>query len=431
MTKLKNGAILLMLVTFCGCSNVNDKTVVLDATGKHSAGWVVANSGGKHPSSFLSAPDTCTECHGTDYKGGVTAVSCFSSDRNGISCHRQGPSGHPAGWNLATAHGAHAKAAIVGADGMAFCAHCHGPDYRGNGATQKDCFRCHKAAPHPDKPWFGGSYTHKNSDTSNAPACATCHTNRSNLSAAGVANLPGTAIIGTTGCFNNTLCHGQMGHPADWANNGHKSAAKAAAGATSGMDYCRNCHGTDFKGGTSGKSCFYCHAASPHAKPWLKSAGAAAYVHSTTEQTNATACGRCHGGGAKLTTPATPPANAGCFNNTLCHGAAGGHPAGWSASAVHGAAAKSLPDATHGFAYCITCHNTDYVSGPGTSCKKCHTAAPHPSSWRNAHRSTNQGNVSQCARCHLNKQRLPTPGNVPAGVTPGCFNSTLCHGSGD
>lgn len=429
MIAFRKGLILFMLVSILGCSKSNDKTIVLDASGKHPAGWTVASIGGNHPSSFLSSPDTCTECHGADLRGGVSKVSCFSPDRSGITCHAQGPSGHPTNWSNPAAHGTRAKATVSGTNGMAFCKNCHGTDYRGAGSNQKDCRRCHTTAPHPPKPWLGGTYTHKTTDTSNAPACATCHTNRANLSAAAAGTLPATPVIGTTGCFNNTLCHGQLGHPADWTASGHKTAAKSAAGPTSGLDYCSDCHGIDFKGGTSEISCFNCHSTSPHAKPWLKSAGATTNIHSTTDPTNATACGRCHANGAKLSIPTTPPANAGCFNSTLCHGAASGHPAGWSNGASHGAAAKAQPDASHGFAYCTLCHNTDFVSGPGTSCKSCHSTAPHSSAWGNSHRSTNQGNSSQCARCHLGNKRLSTPVAVPAGVTPGCFNSTLCHGA--
>ncbi|HIJ89185.1 MAG TPA: CxxxxCH/CxxCH domain-containing protein [Desulfuromonadales bacterium] len=339
MTKFKNAIVLLMFVTLWGCSTANDQTVVLDAAGKHSDGWVVAASGGKHPAMFLSAPDTCKECHGTDYKGGVTAVSCFSSDRNGISCHPQGPSGHPAGWKLPTAHGVHAKAAAVGADGMAFCAHCHGADYRGAGAPQKDCLRCHTAAPHPDKPWFGGTFTHKNTDTSNAPVCATCHTGRANLSAAGVTKLPVTAIIGTSGCFNNTLCHGVMGHSSDpqpWgsaANHGARAAADPSSGGNNGLIACQQCHGTNFSGGSSNKSCFVCHgvnAPHPQRTDWTLQSGTLSHVKAG--EGNATVCATCHNLGTKnlsepyLTRFASSPAGSfsgtapGCYTAAMCHG---------------------------------------------------------------------------------------------------------------
>ncbi|MDD2898097.1 MAG: hypothetical protein PHI31_05225 [Desulfuromonadaceae bacterium] len=165
--------ILFMLTTVWGCSKAGDNTVILDATGKHPTGWAVATIGGNHPAAFISSPDTCKECHGTDLRGGVSTVSCFSQDRNGITCHAQGPSGHPTGWSSPTAHGTHAKAPAAGADGMMFCAKCHGADY--TGGIGKSCMTCHTTAPHPPKPWFGGTYTHKNTNPPTHPLvrCAT------------------------------------------------------------------------------------------------------------------------------------------------------------------------------------------------------------------------------------------------------------------
>ncbi len=236
MTTIKSGAILLMLISLWGCSTANDTPVTVDTSGNHPAGWAVASVGGNHPAAFLSAPDKCKECHGAELSGGISRVSCFSADRNGMSCHAQGPYGHPAGWSDPAAHGAHAKAAVSGVDGMAFCANCHGTDYRGAGAIGKDCLRCHTTAPHPPKPWTGATISHTTTNPGNAPVCAQCHTGRSNLSPEGLAKLPATAIIGAGGCFNNTLCHGVMGHEFPFPGSAHKSV---------GFDfgtYCIPCH---------------------------------------------------------------------------------------------------------------------------------------------------------------------------------------------
>jgi predicted CXXCH cytochrome family protein len=242
-------------------------------------------------------------------------------------------------------------------------------------------------------------------------------------------------------CFSASrsgiACHpnGPSNHPFGWSAPGsHGSAAKAAS---PGLAYCTGCHGSDYKGG-AGKSCMTCHTTAPHpAAPWIGTTTTGT-THTTTNEANVAECARCHLNNARLTTPvAVPPGTTpGCFNNTLCHGPKSGHPVGWSAPASHGGAAKAVPSATQGFLSCTQCHGSDYVSGIGTSCKACHTTAPHPATpWRGTtatgttHTTTNEGNVSQCARCHLNNARLATPVAVPPGTTPGCFNGTLCHGT--
>lgn len=421
MFTFKKALLLLMVITSWGCSSANDKTIILDASGKHPAGWAVATIGGLHPAVYLSDPDTCKECHGTDLTGGISKVSCFSADRSGMSCHLQGPSGHPAGWSNPASHGAHAKAVATGVNGMAFCANCHGADYRGAGVSLKDCLRCHTTAPHPAKPWFGGVYSHKKADTSNAPACAVCHTNRANLSATGAATLPAAVVIGASGCFNNTLCHGQLGHPDGWAVTGHQSATKAAASNTTGMNYCKNCHGSDFSGGSAGVSCYACHSAAPHARPWLTSTGATTYFHSSADPSNASACGGCHSGGAKLTTPTTAPANSGCFNSTLCHGAKTSHPfpnpgsvhkasiSGCSACHAIGSSSSSYPATTTGAPPdCKSCHKLSAVAtiAQMTGCSDCHgdaaTGRPNGSTFPNIGRHHNSpgDHAVACSTCH-------------------------------
>jgi len=320
------------------CSKGND--VILDASGKHPASWVVSLNGGNHPINYLTSPEKCQQCHGADLSGGVSKVSCFSSSLNGISCHAVGPQGHAAGWALPGAHGARAKAAAIGVNGIAFCKNCHGIDYRGAGVAQKDCFRCHTTAPHAPKPW-SGTPNHATADTSNAPACAQCHTGRANLSAAGAANLPATAIIGATGCFNNTLCHGVMGHASDpqpWAlpaNHGARAKADPGAGGNTGFAACQSCHGPTFATVLAGNSCTSCHGvAAPHPQKanWTLAAGALSHV--SAGQGNAAVCIACHNSTTKnlsepyLTRFASSPAGSfnpalsgtpNCFNASLCH----------------------------------------------------------------------------------------------------------------
>lgn len=251
--------ILIFQIVVAACSTGNDSAILIDpVTGKHSAGWLVAATGGTHPDAArASAFATCRECHGTDLRGGIVLVSCFSNDRNGISCHPAGPVGHPLGWREPAQHGqAGAKAAPGVSSGFAYCASCHGAQFT-NGSVLS-CLSCHTHAPHPDKPWRGTTATlttHTTTDAGNAPQCVQCHANGANSSI--VPSPP--ALSGTApGCFNNTLCHGpKSAHafPNPGANHRTTTAVAECLGChqmgTSGSAYpvaagtppnCRSCH---------------------------------------------------------------------------------------------------------------------------------------------------------------------------------------------
>lgn len=149
-------------------------------------------------------------------------------------------------------------------------------------------------------------------------------------------------------------------------------------------------------------------------------------------------CSTCHGS-------TTDPAAAGgiakisCFT---CHANGVNHPTGWASPAQHGRQGAQLmpnpadPTAMAGFAHCAKCHGDNYAGGLASSCKTCHTKAPHPDKpWvaGNAsvpnHSLTNEGNAAECAKCHLNganSTRVPsTP--APPTTAPGCYNNSLCH----
>ncbi|MGW8286180.1 MAG: hypothetical protein ACWGPR_10730 [Candidatus Deferrimicrobiaceae bacterium] len=443
-------SILLGLLAF-GCSNSNE-----------NSGLTLVDEGGNHPSNFISTHpgyaiaevSQCKSCHGSDLTGGIADQSCFLS-----SCHHDPepnwvvfPPGPPQG------HGTSAKA-VPGSSGFVSCQICHADDFSGGGA-QVPCLNasCHGVpgqSPHPAE-WGGGdTYIHTTTAEQNAPVCAQCHLNGNNSP---IAPPSPPAPAGTApGCFNSTLCHGEnpVPHPLGnaWVTASppqpHGNNAKAAPGATTGFAYCQICHGTgtDFAGGSSGTSCYTCHGVSaPHPSPWLTGAQ---YVHTSTDEGNASVCAFCHTAGSNSPiAPPSPPAPAGtppgCFNSTLCHGRPPApHPQGnawWTlppADQPHGDAAKGAPGATTGFAYCQACHGTqdgDFSGGYAFSCYLCHqVSAPHPADWLTGdtyvHTSTNGGNASVCAYCHFNEpgagNHPPTP--PPAGSTPGCLNGTLCH----
>jgi predicted CxxxxCH...CXXCH cytochrome family protein len=352
---------------------------------------------------------------------------------------------HDALWESPDSHGAVAKGAASATTGFAVCQECHADNFIG-GISYVTCLNtaaCHGAsvsAPHSPKPWRGGTRTHIDTDQSNAPVCALCHTNGANSSLQPSPFDPGVE----PGCFNNTLCHAAVGHPEGWDDpDAHGATAKSAPSTSAGFSYCQTCHGNDFAGGIALQTCLNtagCHGAgvnAPHSpKPWR----GGTRTHTTTDINNASTCATCHTNGANSSvqpSPFDPTAAPGCFNNTLCH-AAVGHAAGWSSPDSHGAAAKSAPSSSAGFSYCQTCHGNDFTGGTALqTCLNtagCHgegVNAPHAASWlpgdTYTHSTTNVNNASVCGLCHLGNRTPPAYETVPAGTAPNCFDNTLCH----
>jgi len=455
----------------------------LNTAGCHGAGimaphspkpWLSRIGGRTHSSADVSNAAACVVCHANGANSSRqpstpapagTAPGCF----NNTLCH--GVEGHQSGWNVPTAHGVAAKAAAGGItingiyspfSSFADCTNCHGTRYDG-GAAQQTCINtagCHGAnvaSPHPARPWLSttGGVTHTSTDTSNAAQCAVCHTAGANSTRVPRAGDP----IGSTGCFNNTLCHGAEGHPVGWnAAAQHGAAAKQAPSPTTGFASCQPCHGSSFNNGsaTSCTNTLGCHGltvSAPHpARPWTsKTVGAV--THTTTDPGNAATCAICHTGGANSTVvpPAPATGTAGCYNNTLCHF----HQIPFAPSAtipasLHGGLAKQ--DLT----VCQACHGVKGTTafdglaiGGGVTtiaCSSCHTfAKAHPTAWQGtttnpgetviySHRTA--GNIANaCTLCHDVTQGR----TAPLASAPSCFSATFtnslnqtgtCHASG-
>jgi len=98
-----------------------------DGAGGHPEGYAVVSSDVFHDRNVeATGPTPCQDCHGENYEGDWTSVSCFS-------CHAGGPSGHPSGWldyNATTFHGRR-----VQQEGPEECWRCHGLD--GTGGTSE------------------------------------------------------------------------------------------------------------------------------------------------------------------------------------------------------------------------------------------------------------------------------------------------------
>jgi len=457
MTSFRCSLILLVFLMALGCSKSNNKAGILDATGKHPANWIQNHASffrqtpGATDSQTAAQTTSCAECHGSDLKGGIVKVSCFSQGFGATTCHF-----HPTGYAGSQVHGATAKGAPTFSSGLDSCRGCHGSGYAGGLLSSTSCFTCHGVnAPHAKNWATSTTSNHSTTDQNNAAACYQCHAGGKFLT-----NLPmppAPAAGAQPNCFNNTLCHAGL-HPAGWNDpTQHGAAAKSQPGTGAGFNNCQGCHGTDFKGGSSGVSCFSassangsCHLRNgspvnaPHAAlPWR--AASPSPTHTTTvddtQGLNAAVCAQCHLKGANLSTPILTTYATGtpsCFNSTLCHGAMG-HPAGWADPAQHGATAKA------NLTYCQTCHADNPTGGPGTNprfnvvlgnltagCETCHEASTaHPpvlqipasfgitspdplgTPWFRHRTATN---FDACNRCH--------GAALAGGVGPRCQN---CH----
>jgi len=228
---------------------------------------------------------------------------------------------------------------------------------------------------------------------------------------------------GQSGC---SLCHGSAANAAPpKALNGDTDTAARGVGAhqshvTDGVLHkafgCIECHPTPDRPTSPGHADgtvdvrFGALAATGPATPvWSGATCASVYCHGatiaggskktptwTSVGTGEAACGTCHGVPPPNATHTGVPANAtacaGCHPATVLASGqidvgggkhvngtidtTGGHPAGWSAAAQHGAAAKGLdagyPQAVES---CKACHGNDLSGGTaGVACASCHVA---------------------------------------------------------
>ncbi|NWF89240.1 MAG: hypothetical protein HXY50_07215 [Ignavibacteriaceae bacterium] len=179
----------------------------------------------------------CQQCHGDNFAGGLSSPSC-------VSCHSS-ISVHKAGLTDPSSANFHGKNTLSG--NFANCQSCHGDNFTG-GISSPSCTSCHSAITvhktginDPNSANFHGKYPIPNgfadcqgchgsnfSGGNLSPSCATCHS-AINVHKAGILN-PASAEF-----------HGKYQ-------------------LTNGFSDCQSCHGEDFSGGTLSPSCRTCHS---------------------------------------------------------------------------------------------------------------------------------------------------------------------------
>jgi DnaJ-class molecular chaperone len=192
-----------------GCAGKAGTAAPFDAiSGQHPANWIQVHYSSylATPDQCRTCHGSTSDA---TQAGGVSKVSCFSCHTNGVD-HPANWANHAQHGRLGAqlAPVVTVDPAVPVMAGMAHCTKCHGNDYLG-GITNVSCKACHTTAPHPAKPWTDkttlANSSHTQTDLGNAAACAQCHTAGANSDL----KPSTTPAAGTApGCFNNTLCHG-------------------------------------------------------------------------------------------------------------------------------------------------------------------------------------------------------------------------------
>jgi predicted CxxxxCH...CXXCH cytochrome family protein len=221
--------------------------------------------------------------------------------------------------------------------------------------------------------------------------------------------------------MNSTLCHGQTGHPADWAQPvNHGSAAKA------NLSYCQQCHADNPAGG-------------PGSNPRFD-----VQLGRLVDTTNGnTGCEVCHAPLAPHPRVLQIPASFGTItmlnplNTPWYLHCKADNPSGFaSCNRCHGANLDGV-GAAAGATACTFCHRSGL---PTTlkNCTSCHAAPPSGAVYpniNNAHLSHAALNVADlCAECHEGlgsvtldhflRSKLRTTSVQPGAVRFGAFAQT-------
>jgi len=137
-TSLSLGLLLLLFVfMLSGCGDTNSQSNLDATSGKHPAAWLPTG----HKTAANEHPETCTQCHGSDFLGGISKVSCTQA-----KCHLGNERAvHPLQWG-AFAYALHGSYATNNGPASCATALCHGTNLEGVG-NNPSCTSCHIGGP--------------------------------------------------------------------------------------------------------------------------------------------------------------------------------------------------------------------------------------------------------------------------------------------
>jgi hypothetical protein len=348
--------------------------VTCHSTYPHPNGWTAIDSVSFH-GKFLKTNDyqlsMCSSCHGSDFLGGSSGVSCFT-------CHASFP--HKTGWNTDTSTvGFHGKYLQTKDWATTECKSCHGSSYNG-GTSDKACFTCHTSFPHEAK-FTDGHESYMENNNYPLSECKTCH---------GVDLTGGVRInisCSQSGCHRDAsnnpkspeacnTCHGVFNASADstitWA------PPRSVNGNTATSDRGVGAHQKHIATGTIGKTvkCTECHTIPANISDvdHIDSPFNVTVAFHDTLANLVTANG--------IINPAYQSSTLTC-NNTFCHGnwklrkSASGSQFVYADSIMVGSNYSAIWTGGSTQSDCgTTCHNNPplgHISSNITACSSCHS----------------------------------------------------------
>ena len=229
---------------------------------------------------------------------------------------------------------------------------------------------------------------------------------------------------------------------------------------TGGWDFgtCRTCHGADFSGGTSGKSCLRCHADGPTACTTCHDLPPPTGAHAAHART--LDCAACHVEPARYDDVghladehgrpiararvtfgdlarhggATPRWDGARCSGTYCHGDAAPAGNGGSDEARCGSC-HGVPPPDHASDRCVACHgrvvdaarnlvapalHVDGKISLGDDSGTCAACHPHPGGAHDAHLRAPHGLTAalDCTACHVVPATVSSPGHIDQPRAP-------------
>ena len=94
-------------------------------------------------------------------------------------------------------------------------------------------------------------------------------------------------------CSDNITPTPSVSHPIGW-NDLNSEVFHGDKVLTSGAEPCKQCHGNSYAGGQSGVSCYQCHASYPHTDEWT-TPGSGHDLYIKTKNWSLAGCQSCHG----------------------------------------------------------------------------------------------------------------------------------------